>query len=274
MSETITIPTTVEDAVEHLGGLGALITARKWERAAIVAAFVRLDLGSGGRQEASTSGDFESASSFAARSIVGLSSITSVTKYVQAWLDKHDGNYPRPGSKRRLPTVPFPPMRTGTNGYSSEEGAEKTAVRILSHDPGVFAKAFASVPGEQKEMIAQEVAVREDFIEAVRTNPVVRDILVGALTDRPDEREKIEVDPLFGWQATAEGLRTAKTGVNKGVDALVKLSINARVNPDDDLLDLANLRAEQLGRVIAELETLWGETPISDAIAARRGVEA
>ena len=161
MPESITIPASIEDAVDALTGLGELIVARKWERSAIVAAFVRLGEGQG---TSSTSGrGFESARDFAGRGIVGLSSTTSVTKYVQAWLDTHNDQYPRPGATRRLPNSEFPPMRTGTDGHSSDDGVRRTVERIVARPGGADALA---------EVIEEVTPVRQAVTRA-RLNRVV-----------------------------------------------------------------------------------------------------
>lgn len=143
MSQSVTIPASIDDAVEALTGIGELITARKWERAAIVAAFVRLDLGHGGRETVS-SDRFESASHFAERGIVGLSSHASVIKYVQAWLDANQDRYPRPGATRRLPSVPFPP---GVHNLGSRPAAdpERAVEQLIErHGASTVAQAVAA----------------------------------------------------------------------------------------------------------------------------------
>jgi hypothetical protein len=138
--KSITIPATPGQVDSELLDLGGLITAKKWHRAALVAARVRLGEGQG---TSSRSGrGYESASTFAERRIVGLASTTSVSKYVQAWLDTHDGEYPAYGQRVTIPDTEFPPMRTGTDGYESDEGAVKTVRRIVEkHGSDVIAKA-------------------------------------------------------------------------------------------------------------------------------------
>jgi hypothetical protein len=140
---TIKIPATVDAAVSTLGGLGELIIARKWERAAIVAAFVRLDLGNG-RRGSRTSTRLVSPREFAEFGIIGLRSDASVRKYVQAWLDSHDDEYPEPDTKVALPTVEFPPMRTGTDGANSDKGLRSTIREMEQrHGPKKVAEAIA-----------------------------------------------------------------------------------------------------------------------------------
>lgn len=146
MPKSITIPSTIDEAREALDGLGSLITARKWERAAIVAAFVRVSPGRGQvHPDIAGRGNRAfpiSPTEFAEFGIVGLLTDKSVTKYVQAWLDAHDGNYPRPGATRRLPTSGFPPMRTGTDGHNSDDGLTTTVDRMVDrHGPAAVRDA-------------------------------------------------------------------------------------------------------------------------------------
>jgi hypothetical protein len=82
MSERkINIPGTIDEAVASLTGIGALLTAKEWERAAIVAAFVSLSEGKGKRNVSSDISPVE----FAALGIVGLKSKNTVWAYAQAW---------------------------------------------------------------------------------------------------------------------------------------------------------------------------------------------
>ena len=167
MPNSITIPSTIDDACEALGVLGKLITARKWERSAIVAAFVRIAPQRGGDPSTNATNriGFESPIEFANRGIVGLTTPDSVRKYVQAWLDAHDGKYPKPGATRRLPHGPFPPMRTGTDGYSSTDGAAETIERIIrQHGAAAVIDGLANMPDEHVEDIV--AAAREQRPDA------------------------------------------------------------------------------------------------------------
>lgn len=139
---TITTPASLEEAKRQLGGLGELITAKKWERAAIVATFVRLAEREGRPSSGTATSGSLTPAEFAAFGINGLRSRMSVTKYVQAWLDTHDGTYPKAGRRVVLPAEEFPPMRTGTDGFATDSGAERTIDRLIEqHGPEVIAAA-------------------------------------------------------------------------------------------------------------------------------------
>jgi len=78
-----------------------------------------------------------SARAFAALGIVGLRDVTTVMRYVEAWGDRPR---PEPGQRVELPTDPWPPTRTGTDGYSSEQGAYDTLDRMIAkHGPQIIA---------------------------------------------------------------------------------------------------------------------------------------
>lgn len=103
----VEIPETLEEAVQALAGIGRLLTAKEWERAAIVAAYVEPDLGHGGRQETFSSERLVSARQFACHKIAGLSSQVSVLRYVKAWLQV--APRPEPGETVELPRAAWPP---------------------------------------------------------------------------------------------------------------------------------------------------------------------
>jgi hypothetical protein len=150
---TVELPATVDQAVADLGGLGALLRAKEWHRAAIVAAFVRLDHGHGKRAE---TGTFHSATSFAALGITGLRKVHTVAEYVQRWLAEA-GDYPEPGATVVLPEADWPPTRTGTDGHSSGDGVAATVARIVEREGGAeqLAEAVAAAPPAVRRAVRQ-----------------------------------------------------------------------------------------------------------------------
>ena len=83
---TVTIPASIEEATSRLGAIERLLTATGWERAAIVAAFVRLNDGPGQPQSITNNGNTLSTVGFADLGITGLRKADTVRLYVQAWL--------------------------------------------------------------------------------------------------------------------------------------------------------------------------------------------
>lgn len=149
---TVSIPSSLKGVTDKLGSLGELIRVREWEKAALVAAFVRLEDHGGRPVGTASSSRFLSTRGFAELGIVGLRSKDTVRLYVQRWLDVHEGIYPEPGAKVTLPDLDWPPTRTGTDGYESTEGAEATIEKLAEKHPEVVARAA------RKPVVAEAIA--------------------------------------------------------------------------------------------------------------------
>lgn len=135
---TIRIPKTVEAAVGTLNGLGALLTAKEWERAAILAAFVVPDKGNGNRRESDGSG--ESASAFARRGVAGLRDATTVLRYVAAWEALGVGR-PTPGETFNIEMLPpWEAAAPRSKVDDFEPGAQK--IQDVKNNPAAVAKAL------------------------------------------------------------------------------------------------------------------------------------
>jgi hypothetical protein len=96
----LTIPTTTEDVIT------AIKHATGWERAALVAAVVRMQPTRGGDRRSARFHDAETTVAFADRGIPGLTSDTTVRRYIRRWL-AITGRYPRPGEHVTLPLTPW-----------------------------------------------------------------------------------------------------------------------------------------------------------------------
>jgi len=120
----IKIPKTREAAIAELSGLGRLIQAKKWERAAIVAAFVDVgEQGVGVSQAGKVKSDLLSPAAFAALGITGLSSKNTVQHYVENWLESRPR--PEPGEEVNLDGLgPWPPRSTGI-GLSQDPATQQ-----------------------------------------------------------------------------------------------------------------------------------------------------
>jgi hypothetical protein len=101
----IQIPSSLEDAVLDLKGLGELVTASEWKRAAIVWAFT--EAGKPGPGNRATSGPI-SINDFCRHEISGLKSKETVRKYRKAWklaIDKGFATDAKPGDEVKMPDV-------------------------------------------------------------------------------------------------------------------------------------------------------------------------
>lgn len=167
---TVTIPATIEDAVSALGGLGALLTAKEWERAAIVWAFTKPE-GERHNSLQSTSA-LKTAKEFAALGITGLKSDTSVCTYRKVWqdaIDSGDARSARPGRPVKLPGLDWP--RTANGGGLSHDvhgdaDQKAAAVVTLMKDPKVSRKVLAD--RDQPVRKAARKADHEDWAKEDR----------------------------------------------------------------------------------------------------------
>ena len=121
-----------------LAGIDGLVTAKEWERAAIVAAFVVPGSGWGG--QTSTSGGL-SQTAFAALGIAGLRSASTVGRYVEAWESTGLGR-PTPGEEFEATNLgDFP--RTSKSDDPTP-GAQK--VKDISNNTRSMAEAIVQSP--------------------------------------------------------------------------------------------------------------------------------
>jgi hypothetical protein len=142
----INIPGSVAAAQEVLAGIEGLVTAKDWERAAIVAAFV-VQPGAGARTDLVTSDKVLSPTQFAALGIAGLRSVNTVVRYVEAWETTGLGR-PTPGEEfeatnlgefpRTSKTTDTSPGAQKVKDISANTNAMKTAITI---NPKVAAAA-------------------------------------------------------------------------------------------------------------------------------------
>lgn len=145
---TVTIPSTIEDAVSELDGLGALLTAKEWERAAIVWAFTN-DGKPGPKSSAGNPAEL-SCTEFAKKGISGLSHRDTVAAYRKAWQDAIDSGHAktaRPGRAARLPNLDWPATSTGggiSHDVRGDADQKAGAVVKLMADPEVANKALAN----------------------------------------------------------------------------------------------------------------------------------
>lgn len=151
------IPKTIEQAQERLGAVGALLTAKQWERAATVAAFVRLSEQNANRHTVATESGRYTPGQFAALGIHGLRSKDTVRDYVQVWLTNNDQTYPEPGSHVDIDAL--------IERVGDWPGIDRrtTADRIAAHPTE---KIVGSMTPEQKIDVAaailQEATTSED----------------------------------------------------------------------------------------------------------------
>lgn len=156
----ITIPATLVEAQASLTGIGALLTAKEWLRAALVFAFTEPDPGAK-RTQTSDGNPSEvlSIKAFAALGIAGLTNRETVAEYRKAWEAAMADGAPEatPGATFEMPNLPWPPgiidHRRGTHATTAEvvEGFKRVV-----RDPEKFNEIVASP--EVADAIAERVA--------------------------------------------------------------------------------------------------------------------
>ena len=114
--KTLTIPTTLKAAQKALGGLGKLLTAKDWERAAIVYAFTyEPGMGMGGQNRNPESREL-TCPEFAKLGIYGLTGGDAVYRYRRAWawaVGEGFAEPTMPGVATPLLEIAFPAARNG-----------------------------------------------------------------------------------------------------------------------------------------------------------------
>lgn len=187
------IPSNIEEAREQLTGLEKVLTARHWERAAIVYAFTERP----GKDWRAGSMTKLSCSQFAQLGIPGLRSHMSVAHYHDAWKQAIDEGYAAdvvPGDDVALPDVERYPFPSHTKAHTPSvqerervlrEATPEDIERVITAEPERFAPTIARTVSNPT--VAREVArdrgaleaVEEADIEERAQRPFVRPPIVG-----------------------------------------------------------------------------------------------
>lgn len=207
VSTTLHIPATIDEVVSGLNGLGALLTAGKWARAAIVAAYVSPQQG-----RKPTSLTFEgsgiSIEQFAALGIHGLKSTNSVAKYLAAW---ESTGLPKPsiGGSVVLPSVEFPSPKA--------VGAPKVPQVVL---PATVEEAAARLATLDEQLAAGRLQF--EFLATLKALAETGDHLI--LTDLQGEYWAMYTAAIKAKNLTAANYlfeKLVEEGVFQGLDSLL-----------------------------------------------------
>lgn len=158
----VIIPSTLDEVKEHLNGLGKLVTAKEWERAAIVWAWTR----EGVNQYESLVSSYQAMTitDFAKLGIINLSSRNSVREYRQRWqaiVDELGDAYAvRPGDE--IPPVEKPWREEKSRDDGDVDSDESTSDSV----PQPSAEAVIAAIRNNPE-VAQQVVADADARAAV-----------------------------------------------------------------------------------------------------------
>jgi hypothetical protein len=150
---TITIPRSISAAGKQLAGVDQLLTAKQWERAAIVFAFT-----ADGRTRNSGKAEM-SFKDFAAQGIRGLTDKSVVAEYHRIWqaaVDTGDAPEVEPGDAVVLPTVKWP-------GRQDADGQK----RYVAKDPSSIARAINAMDEHERDTLTQDLSTKAatDIVE-------------------------------------------------------------------------------------------------------------
>lgn len=150
--EKVSIPVSVEDAILSLTGIESLMTAKDWERAAIVYAFTANQQGSqsGSRKVVNRLGVKE----FADLGIAGLTTQDTVRKYRTIWAEYGTPGI-QPGDEVALPNKPFPPTDYRTGNFD-----DRIQTQVKNAKPEVRREVFKSLASDPD--VADDLPTRSE----------------------------------------------------------------------------------------------------------------
>ena len=170
-STTVAIPATIEEAVGALNGIDALLTAKGWERAAIVYAFTADQQGTQGDQKKVS--DRLGINEFANLGITGLTSAPTVRIYRNAWAEHGEPDI-QPGDTVTLPTTKFPP-RDDTN-FGTRVSPDKAALTVSEWSPEAKAAAVTELIRDREitDTVVEEIVLQPDLIDKAEQHPMMQ----------------------------------------------------------------------------------------------------
>lgn len=155
------IPETIEDVTGKLNGLGNLLVASEWYRAAVVRAWVQPT--SGGRPKSDEFSSLYTISGFTNLDIRGLKTRDAIRHYYMAW---ESTGLPKPelGEEIDLPDIPFPEW-----GTTISLGGLKSSESIEWYTPTEYIEAAREVMGNidldpASSKIANETVKAKEYI--------------------------------------------------------------------------------------------------------------
>jgi hypothetical protein len=178
----VVIPASLDDATRQLEGLGRLLQARSWERAAIVFAWTEPGVPHLASAERTADGQRLTITEFAALDIIGLRTRESVARYRRAWelaVDDGQAIAVGPGDEVTLPAREWPPFRdepaahqvVGQDPHADaldafrvvvEQGALRDALRDHPETMNRLAEQVAGDPGMQVLVDAKRLPPLEE----------------------------------------------------------------------------------------------------------------
>jgi hypothetical protein len=260
----IKIP-TADELKTKLSGLDRLLTAKRWEKAAIVWAFtITGEPGRPGKEPVIRQFPC-SISEFARLGFGGLSQRDTVTRYRKAWQDAIDLGAAcsvEPGDEVDLPNLPFPSaddpslVTAGTAYETAEDRAEdirrlsaqvgeaKGALRVATSAPNTLRVVAQTATDEQAQALVE--GLRQRGIEQSES-------YVQSLNDRQHLLDSLDRSPVVVNPEDIESETSARAG---SIPPLEELNRNRQDHP---VVDAVQDEIQQLSPsgvdVISQLES-------------------
>jgi hypothetical protein len=157
MATVVDIPTTIRQVTTALNGLGRLLNAKQWERAAIVYAFTH----DGRGEKPGKPGSTFTFKEFAKLGINGLRDPDVVSEYRRIWANAiEDGHAPEcvPGDSVELPVIDWP-------GRQDDKGKK----RYTETTPDAFARRINNMKPDERDVFVEAMTqdLKHDAIEAI-----------------------------------------------------------------------------------------------------------
>lgn len=159
----IEIPFHIDDAKVKLGGLDQLLTAKQWERSAIVYAFTHRPPAQD--QTGKTSGLILTYQALADHGIAGLRSAKSVGTYHDNWqaaIDADKAKPVQPGDVIEVPDMDWPPNPDSTSG------TQRSIIAQARRDPTVIPKTVKALEPEARVEVARQLMDDPDIRQVAR----------------------------------------------------------------------------------------------------------
>lgn len=274
-STTVRIPRTLSSAERTLNEIGGLVTAKEWERAAVVAAFtIEGKPGPGDR----IAGDAISIREFARKGIIGLASQNTIRRYRDAW--KATGRVAAPGKTVDLADLPeWSSVFDASDSGGRPRAPMAEIVERVRRDPEYADRLVEQVTEARPEVItptriATAITRTPGMAEKVlRTSPAAKQALGQAQVtgwEREQHEAGIETPRRgdeHGYLITSGLISSARAKIREAVREVGPLNLTSA--HQEDLLGGLGLLENAISLLRSAIET--GDKSFEDELAALLG---
>jgi hypothetical protein len=249
---SIHIPSTLDEACERLASIEGIMTARNWERAAIVSAFTTNNPVAENRHKIGFR-------QFAERGLSGLSNHETVKRYHDAWqsaISEGKAKPVSPGEPVEVPDMEWPPR----NGHLNE---------ITDVDQREAIEREAEAAGTSADQVARVRKSGAAIVAAIKADPRIAEMADRALDERLTQVQRVEREQRKTEQAerkaradnadwTVEEAYTLaiKHLLNAGIEVRKALRlVTAQARHDGEAVDVLTHSAKDLSERLSMLIT-------------------